>query len=166
MTGGLSTPAVAPASSSIAQPKPAPVPVRPALAETGIAGPFGLSQDATTGASIIDLLKAGLGAARGLALSTVGMWLGIRRALLPSRVHESTVNVSELPRTPTCERMYDETRLVPQYIRRTEFPVTRRDLLRLAEVHADEGRVLHRLQHVPDRRYSSLHDLISELYVD
>ena len=69
-------------------------------------------------------------------------------------------------RGPTCERMYDETRLVPQFLRTAEFPATRQDLLRLAEVHADEGRTLRRLRQLPDRRYSCLHDLIAELHVD
>jgi hypothetical protein len=62
--------------------------------------------------------------------------------------------------------MRNETLLVPQFLRTAEFPATRRDLLRLAEVHADEGLALQRLQHVPDRCYSCLHDLIAELHVD
>jgi hypothetical protein len=62
--------------------------------------------------------------------------------------------------------MYDETRLVPHYIRRAEFPATKQDLLRLAEVHPDEGLALRRLECIPDRRYSSLHDLITEIRVD
>jgi len=70
------------------------------------------------------------------------------------------------PQAPTCERMYDETRLVRQYLRDTKFPATRRDLLQLAEVHADEGLALCRLQRVPDRLYRSLHDLITEIRVD
>ena len=74
--------------------------------------------------------------------------------------------VNDRPRPPTCERMYDETRLVPHYLRDSKFPATRRDLLRLAEVHAEEGRALQGLQRVPDRLYSSLHDLITEIRVD
>ena len=62
--------------------------------------------------------------------------------------------------------MFDETRLVPQYLRGTEFPATRQDLVRLAEVYTDEGCALRRLERVPDRRYNSLHDLIAEFRVD
>ena len=42
----------------------------------------------------------------------------------------------------------------------------KQDLLRLAEVHPDEGLALRRIERVPDRRYSSLHDLITEIRVD
>jgi hypothetical protein len=62
--------------------------------------------------------------------------------------------------------MYDETRLVPQYLRSAEFPATKQDLVRLAKEHIDEGSALRRLDCIPDRRYSSLHDLISEIRVD
>ena len=62
--------------------------------------------------------------------------------------------------------MYDESRLVPQYLRDAQFPATRRELLQLAEVYADEGRALCRLQRVPDRLYRSLHDLLTEIRVD
>jgi hypothetical protein len=62
--------------------------------------------------------------------------------------------------------MYDETRLVPQYVRSVEFPATKLDLVRLARVHTDEGQALRRLECIPDRRYCSLHDLITEIRVD
>jgi hypothetical protein len=62
--------------------------------------------------------------------------------------------------------MYDETRLVPQYLRSAESPAMKQDLLRLAKVHPDEGLALRRIECVPDRRYSSLHDLITEIRVD
>jgi Protein of unknown function (DUF2795) len=44
--------------------------------------------------------------------------------------------------------------------------VTKRDLVRLAKEHIGEGRTLRRLECIPDRPYSSLHDLISEIRVD
>ena len=62
--------------------------------------------------------------------------------------------------------MYDETRLVPQYLRNAEFPAAKHDLVRLARVHPNEGSALHRLECIPDRRYSSRHDLLSEIRVD
>jgi hypothetical protein len=62
--------------------------------------------------------------------------------------------------------MYDETRLVPQYLRSIEFPALKQDLLRLAREHTDEGQALRRLECIPDRRYSSLHDLITEIRCD
>jgi hypothetical protein len=62
--------------------------------------------------------------------------------------------------------MYDETRLVPQYLRSAKFPAAKRDLMQLARVHPNEGSALHRLECIPDRRYSSLQDLLSEIRVD
>src|SRR5215471_8804071 len=58
--------------------------------------------------------------------------------------------------------MYDETRLVLQYLRRAEFPAMKQDLLRLAKLYTDEGRALRWLEQLPGRCYSNLHDLISE----
>jgi hypothetical protein len=62
--------------------------------------------------------------------------------------------------------MYDETRLVPYYLRGMEFPATKRDLVQLAKEHADESQALQRLERIPDRRYCSLHDLVGEIDVD
>jgi Protein of unknown function (DUF2795) len=103
----------------------------------------------------------------------VGAWLGRRRTWI--RENESderattflTADTACQPlRAPTCERMSDETRLVPRYLRETEFPATKQDLLRLAQVYTDEGRALSRIERVPDRCYSNLHDLIIEFRVD
>jgi uncharacterized protein DUF2795 len=94
----------------------------------------------------------------------------MRRAQASNLLHGPeaypTQTVYDSLRVPTCERMYDETRLLPQYIRSMEFPATKRDLVRLAREHIDEGRTLHRLECLPDRRYSSLHDLITEIRID
>ena len=96
--------------------------------------------------------------------------LGLRRGQRPTPLDEPaaypTRAAHDLLRPPTCERMYDETRLVPQYLRRAEFPATKHDLVRLAREHIDEGQALRRLECIPDRRYSSLHDLITEIRVD
>jgi uncharacterized protein DUF2795 len=62
--------------------------------------------------------------------------------------------------------MYDKTRLVPHYLRSIEFPAMKHDLVRLAKEHTDEGRALCRLERIPDRPYSSLHDLITEIHID
>jgi Protein of unknown function (DUF2795) len=48
--------------------------------------------------------------------------------------------------------MYDENRLVPQYLRSADFPATKQDLVRLAKEHIDEGSALRRLDCIPDRR--------------
>ena len=117
-----------------------------------------------------DLLKTALGAALALAWAVGGAWLGMRRAQASNRLDGfeayPTQTAYDSLRAPTCERMYDETRLVPQYLRRVEFPATKHDLMRLAREHIDEGRTLHRLEFIPDRCYSSLHDLITEIRVD
>jgi hypothetical protein len=134
------------------------------------------STDESTFSSMTDLLKAAFGAAVALAWAVFGAWLGMRRARRPNPLDEPAddTRTSSYPRRtaydslrpPTCERMYDETRLVPQYLRSAEFPATKHDLVRLARVHIEEGQALRRLECVPDRRYSSLHDLITEFRVD
>ena len=180
LTGIPPTPVVtAAAPVSVAQVAPSPpLPSQLALSnETDIATNSGVVRDESIRASIIDLVKAAFGAVLALAWAMVGAWLGMRRARMLAPVHEneydghSTTFLTagtncDPPRAPTCERMFDETRLVPQYLRDTEFPATRRDLVRLAEVYTDEGCALRRLERVPDRRYNSLHDLIAEFRVD
>ena len=127
--------------------------------------------------STLNLCKAVFGAVIALAWVMFGAWLGVRRAralaLAEERARDgsaagdSMAGYASAPsRGPTSQRMYDETRLVPHYLRRAEFPATRQDLLRLAEVHPDQGLALRRLEQLPDRRYSSLHDLITEIYID
>jgi hypothetical protein len=69
-------------------------------------------------------------------------------------------------RAPTCERMYDETHLVERYLQSAQFPAMKPYLVRLAREHTDEGQALRRLECIPDRRYSSLHDLITEIRCD
>jgi hypothetical protein len=123
-----------------------------------------------------DLLKPAFGAALGLAWAVGGAWLGMRRARAARSLDEPAdhIRTTAYPthatnnslRAPTCQRMYDETRLVPQYLRSVDFPATKQDLVRLAKEHTDEGSALRRLDCIPDRRYSSLHDLISEIRVD
>jgi hypothetical protein len=136
----------------------------------------GVAQNESTYSSMTDLLKAAFGAAIALTWAAFGAWLGMRRARrsnpldepaddAPSANHPSRTPYDSL-RAPTCERMYDETRLLPQYLRSAEFPAMKQDLLRLAREHADEGQALSRLECIPDRRYGSLHDLITEIRCD
>lgn len=134
------------------------------------------STDEATFSSMTDLLKPAFGAAVALAWAVFGAWLGMRRARRSNLIDEpaSDMHTTAYPtrtaydslRPPTCERMYDETRLVPQYLRRAQFPATKHDLVRLASEHTDEGQALRRLERIPDRGYSSLHDLITEIRVD
>ena len=106
--------------------------------------------------SMPDLLKAAFGATLALAWAVFGARLGMRRARGPDPLHGPAAYPTRTAynslRAPTCERMYDETRLVPQYLRSAEFPATKQDLLRLARVHPDEGQALRRLECIPDRR--------------
>jgi hypothetical protein len=134
------------------------------------------STDEATFSSMTDLLKPAFGAAVALAWAVFGAWLGMRRARRPNLIDEPaddtrttaypTHTAFDSRRAPTCERMYDETRLVPGYLRSARFPATKHDLVRLARVHIEEGQALRRLECVPDRRYSCLHDLITEFHVD
>jgi len=133
------------------------------------------ASDESTFSSMTDLMKAAFGASVALAWAVFGAWFG-RRARRPNPVDKPAGDsratayppwiVYDSLRVPTCERMYDETRLVPQYLRSARFPAMKQDLVRLAREHTDEGRALRRLECIPDRRYSSLHDLITEIRVD
>jgi hypothetical protein len=135
--------------------------------EPGNLTPSAAAQDKSTLSSMTDLLKTALGAVLALTWAVGGAWLGRRRARSPDLLHEPAPQIAfDALQAPTCERMYDETRLVPQYLRRVEFPATKHDLVRLARRHMDEGRILHRLEYIPDRRYTNLHDLITEIRID
>jgi Protein of unknown function (DUF2795) len=135
-----------------------------------------IAADESTFGSIPDLLTAAIAAAIALSWAVGGAWFGRRRTRGAGPLNAPTyyTRTNGYPahtgcgslRPPTCERMYDETRLVPQYLRSAEFPATKQDLVRLAKEHIDEGSALRRLDCIPDRRYSSLHDLISEIRVD
>jgi hypothetical protein len=154
------------------------VPAQLALgSNTAIVSHSGPARDESVRTSTLDLLKAVFGAVIAFAWAMIGAWLGVRRARSLTPVNEPGYDGSaatdstarsafDPPRGPTCQRMYDETRLVPQYLRCAEFPAMKQDLLQLAEVHADEGRALRRLEQLPDRRYSSLHDLVTEIHID
>ena len=128
--------------------------------------------DESTFSSMPDLLKAALGATLALAWAVGGAWFGMRRASMRKPLDEPADDIrmpntgSHSLRAPTCERMYDETRLVPHYLRCARFPAMKQDLVRLASEHTDEGQALRRLERIPERRYSSLHDLIREIRVD
>ena len=120
--------------------------------------------------SMPDLLKAAFAAALALASAVFGAWLGARRAPGPNPLQAPVAypprTAYDCLRAPTCERMYDETRLVPQYLRSAKFPAAKRDLMQLARVHPNEGSALRRLERVPDRHYGNLHDLLTEIRVD
>ena len=171
MTGYPSTPATtAPAPLSDERLAPA------YNQEIGSLGRSGVAPDESTFLSMTDLMKTAFGAALALAWAVGGTWLGTRRARAANSLDEPaddmrttaypTHTAYNSQRAPTCQRMYDETRLVPQYLRSVEFPATKQDLMRLAKEHTDEGSALRRLDCIPDRRYSSLHDLISEIRID
>jgi len=124
-----------------------------------------------------DVLKAAFGcSAFALAWAAGRAWFGTRRGKLTKPIDEPadhtrttdylTGTAYSSLRAPTCERMYDETRLVPHYLRSTQFPLMKHDLVRLAREHTDEGQALRRLECIPDRTYSSLHDLITEIRCD
>ena len=174
---GHPTAATAPAAASDELAAPAQVPPRLAFdKEIDSLSHSGVAQDESTYSSMTDLLKAAFAAAVALVWAVFGAWFGMRRARRPNPLDEPAddTRTNAYPRRtaydslrpPTCERMYDETRLVPQYLRSAEFPATKQDLLRLAKVHIEEGQALRRLECVPDRRYSSRHDLIAEFRVD
>jgi hypothetical protein len=137
---------------------------------TGYPSTSAASTDESTFSSMADLLKATFAAALALAWAVFGAWFGARRGPGPNPLQGAAAYPSRTAydrlRAPTCERMYDESRLVPQYLRSAEFPAAKHDLVRLARVHPNEGSALHRLECIPDRRYSSLHDLLSEIRVD
>lgn len=178
MTGRPSAPAATvPAPPSNQPLASAQVPPQPALGKGTVSLPHsGVAQHEPTFSSMSDTLKAAFGAVVALAWAVFGAWLGMRHARRPEPLDgpEDDTRATDYPsrtahdlrRAPTCERMYDETRLVPQYLRSARFPAMKHDLVRLAREHIDEGQALRRLECIPDRCYSSLHDLITEIRVD
>ena len=92
---------------------------------TGYPSTSAASTDESSFSSLPDLLKAAFAAALALAWAVLGAWIGARRALGPNPLEGPVAYPSRTAydrlRAPTCERMYDETRLVPQYLRSAEF---------------------------------------------
>jgi len=88
--------------------------------------------------SMTDIPKAAVGAALALAWAVGGAWFGMRRARMRRPLDEPADHMRtpgtayDSLRAPTCERMYDETRLVPHYLRNAKFPTMKHDLVRLA----------------------------------
>jgi hypothetical protein len=178
LTEHPTTPVAGPPSpvSGVQMAPSAPAPVPLALSSgNAIVSHSSPARNEAMRTSTTDVLKAVFVAVLALAWLLIGTWLGMRRARTLTPINHFSYNATTdslagntcAPlRGPTCQRMYDETRLVPHYLRRAEFPAMKQDLLRLAEVYTDEGLALRRLERLPDRRYCSLHDLISEIYID
>jgi hypothetical protein len=165
ITGQPSAPAAtAPAPLSDERPTPA------YSQATGDLVPSGVAPDESTFSTTTDLLETVFAAIVALAWAVAVSWLAMRRSRTSNLLHGPAAYPTQTAyhslRAPTCVRMYDESRLLPQYIRSVEFPATKRDLVRLAKEHTDEGSALRRLECIPDRCYSSLHDLITEIRVD
>ena len=131
---------VAPAAApvSVVQMAPsAPMPAQFALSsDTPVVAHFSTAHDESTRMSTIGLLKAGLGAVFALAWMIIGMWFGVRRARALTPVddpghdgHATTDSTARNDYDPsrgsTRQRLYDETRFVPQYRRRSEFRADR-----------------------------------------
>ena len=139
---------------------------------TGHPSTLDSATDESSSWSMTDLLKTAFGAALALAGVVGGAWFGMRRASMPKPLDEADDDIHtpgsayDSLRAPTSERMYDKTRLVPHYLRSAKFPAMKQDLVRLAREHSDEGQALRRLECIPDRRYTSLHDLINEIRCD
>jgi hypothetical protein len=118
---------VAPAAApvSVVQMAPSqPMPAQLALSsDTAIVVRSSATHDESTRTSTIDLVKAVFGAVFALAWMMIGAWLGVRRARSVTPVGDpahdgnlttdSTTRNAHFPsRGPTCQRMYDEIRLV------------------------------------------------------
>jgi len=116
-------PAAAPVSVVQMAPS-APMPAQLALSSnTAIAANSSIAHDESTRMSMVGLLKAGLGAVFALAWVMIGMWFGVRcaRALTPvdepaydrhATTDLTACNADDPSRGPTCQRMYDETRVI------------------------------------------------------
>jgi hypothetical protein len=87
--------------------------------------------DAPDVSATTDLLKAAFAAVLALSWAVFGAWFGMRRATVAnalgkladgSRPTAGANGASDLSRARTCERMFDETRLVPHYLRCARFP--------------------------------------------
>jgi hypothetical protein len=65
---------------------------------------------------------------------------------------------------PMSVSVYDDTgRLVSQYLRGVSFPVSKQELLRMARSGSADADMLRAIERMPDRRYTSVHDVIEAL---
>jgi len=93
----------------------------------------------------------------GLLGALVGAWVGTRhkRILHP---HEHALH------EPTSLSIYDDRdRLVSQYLHGVSFPVTKHDLLRFARASNAGPGLLHSIEGMADRTYSSANDVLGAL---
>ena len=106
----------------------------------------------------------------GLLAALIGAWLGTRhkRLLHPEEAHVS-VAPAYSPATvtePVSVSVYDETgHVVAQYLRGIAFPVSKQDLLRFARTSNAGPALVHSIEGLADRSYTTANDVLGALHL-
>jgi hypothetical protein len=102
----------------------------------------------------------------GLLGALIGAWLGTRhkRVLHP---HETEIAPPPLAThtysaAPSYSAVYDD-RLIANYLRGVSFPASKQELLRYARASSVGSDVLHVIDGITDRTYSSVNDVLSAM---
>jgi hypothetical protein len=107
----------------------------------------------------------------GLLAALAGAWIGTRHKRVLHPVVEHAHAPAIVPTHTAYERfepssvnVYDDTsHLVSQYLRGVTFPVSKQDLLRLARSHNAGSNLLHSIEGLAERSYSSVEDVLGAL---
>jgi hypothetical protein len=107
----------------------------------------------------------------GLLAALVGAWIGTRHKRVLHPVVEHAHAPAIVPTHTVYERfepasvsVYDDTgHLVSQYLRGVTFPLTKPDLLRLARSHNASSNLLHAIENMAERSYSSADEVLRSL---
>jgi hypothetical protein len=107
----------------------------------------------------------------GLLAALVGAWIGTRHKRVLHPVVEHAHAPAIVPTHTVYERfepasvsVYDDTgHLVSQYLRGVTFPLSKQDLLRLARSHNASSNLLHAIENMAERSYSSADEVLRSL---
>jgi hypothetical protein len=107
----------------------------------------------------------------GLLAALSGAWIGTRHKRVLHPVVEHAHAPTIVPTHTVYERfepsnvhVYDDTsHLVTQYLRGVSFPMSKQDLLRVARSHNASSNLLHSIEGLAERSYSSVEDVLRAL---
>jgi len=107
----------------------------------------------------------------GLLAALAGAWIGTRHKRVLHPVVEHAHAPAIVPTHPVYKRfepasvsVYDDTgHLVSQYLHGVTFPVSKQDLLRLARSHNASSNLLHAIENLAERSYSSADEVLRSL---
>jgi hypothetical protein len=107
----------------------------------------------------------------GLLAALAGAWIGTRHKRVLHPVVEHAHGPTIVPTHTIYERfepssvpVHDDTsHLVTQYLRGVSFPMSKQDLLRVARSHNASSNLLHSIEGLAERSYSSVEDILRAL---